>query len=124
VRFQAIAAIKVNFRDVKQFTFEVRGSRYHDANPLRDASMPSLDKPDHDDHGIDWRRIALILSIQLAVLLALSGAAIIYLNWSSDVAQAEFMSTVKPSASGPKHSPQSSLPVQPIEGRTACTRRA
>jgi hypothetical protein len=108
---------------VKQFTFEASGARYYDANPLRDASMPSLDTSDHENHGIDWRRIALILSIQLAVLLALSGAAIVYLNWSSNVAQAEFMSTVKPSASGPKHSPQSSLPAQPIHGRTACTQR-
>jgi hypothetical protein len=73
--------------------------------------------------GIDWRGIITILVVQVAVLLALSGAAIFYLNWSSDAAQAEFMATFKPSASEPSHPRQPPTPIQPVNGRTACTRR-
>jgi hypothetical protein len=108
---------------VKHFTFERRGSSYHDANPLREASVPSLDKLDQSNHGIDWRGIVAILVVQLAVLLAVSGAVIFYLDWSSNTAQAEFMRTIE-SASGPSHLPQPPTAIQPVKSRTACPRRA
>jgi hypothetical protein len=60
--------------------------------------------------------------IQLAVLFALSVAAIAYLNWSSNAALTEFMATGKPSASEPGHLPQPG-PLQQVKNRTACPRR-
>src|SRR5712671_6050583 len=44
-----------------------------------------------------------ILAIQLAVLFVLSVAAIVYVNWSSDAALAEFMASGRPSATEPSH---------------------
>jgi len=39
-----------------------------------------------------WRSIARICAIEILVLLLLSAAALSYLNWSSKVAFAEFLS--------------------------------
>ena len=71
-------------------------------------------------------RLAIIATaaIQLTILLVLSWAAVIYLNWSSDAAVAEFMATAKPAVSTPNHSPQYASPVRPIHGRMACPKRA
>jgi hypothetical protein len=44
-------------------------------------------------------------------------------EWSSDAAQAEFMSATKPSASDPNHSDESSTAIQPLKGRTGCPRK-
>jgi hypothetical protein len=108
---------------VKQFIVERRGPGYHDANPLRDASVALLDQASQKDHGTRWPGIMAILAIQLAVLFALAGAAIVYLNWSSNAALAEFMATSKPLASEPSHAPQLLTPVQHAKDRTSCARR-
>jgi hypothetical protein len=86
--------------------------------------MPSLDRASRNDSGTYWSGIAGILAIQLAVLFAVSIAAILYLNWSSNAALAEFMAAGKPSASQPSHLPQPSVPVQMAKRRTACSPRA
>jgi hypothetical protein len=90
----------------------------------REASVPSPDKPDRTNRGMDWPRILAVLVVQLAVLLVLSGAAIFYLDWSSDAAQAEFMAATKPLASDPSHLPQWSIPAQTVKRRTVCTPKA
>jgi flagellar basal body-associated protein FliL len=69
-------------------------------------------------NSIERARIAAIALVQLVVLLAISGAAIFYLNWSSAVAQAEFRRAVQPSITVP------APPVQSVKARTACTRKA
>jgi hypothetical protein len=71
---------------------------------------------------IDWRGIGTTLVVELLVLLALALAVVRYVEWSSDVAQAEFMSATKPSASDPNHSGEFSTATQPIKGRT-CPRK-
>jgi len=86
--------------------------------------MPSFDRANSNNNGNHWSGIARILSIQLAVLFALSLAALAYLNWSSKAALTEFMATGKPPVSEPGHLPQSSVPLQQVKSRTACPPRA
>jgi hypothetical protein len=85
--------------------------------------MPSSDKATQKKHGIDWPGIVKILAIQFAVLLAVSGAVIFYLDWSSDAALAEFMAATKSSASGSNHPWQPSTAIQPVKGKTTCSRK-
>jgi hypothetical protein len=47
--------------------------------------------------GIDWAGWFKVLALQMAVLVALAVAAITYVNWTSDAAVLEFMSTGEPS---------------------------
>ena len=84
--------------------------------------MPSRDEASQNNHGPHRPAMMAILLVQIVVLLALSGAAIVYLDWSSNAAQAEFMRAIE-SASGPSHGPQSSTPVQHVKERTSCPRR-
>jgi hypothetical protein len=84
--------------------------------------MPSFDRASRNNNGSYWSGTAGILAIQLAILFALSVAAIIYVNWSSDAALAEFMASGKPSAMEPSQLPQS-VPFQQVKRRMACPRR-
>jgi hypothetical protein len=84
--------------------------------------MPSFDQASRSNNGSYWSRTAGILAIQLAVLFALSVAAIVYVNWSSGAALAEFMASSKPSAMEPSHLPQPA-PLQQVKSRSACPRR-
>ena len=86
--------------------------------------MPSFDRTSPNNNGNYWSGIPGILSIQLAVLFALSVAAIVYLNWSSKAAVTEFMATAKPSVSELGRLPQSSVPLQQVKSRTGCPRSA
>lgn len=85
--------------------------------------MPSPDKATQTKPRIDWPAIVGILAIQLAVLLALSCAVIFYLDWSSDAALAEFMVTTKSPASGLNHPWQPPTAIQPVKGKTTCSRK-
>jgi hypothetical protein len=80
------------------------------------------DPASQNNRGVERSRIAAILLLQFAVLLALSGAAFFYVNWSSGVAQAEFMHTIEPSMT--VRPPQSPAPVQSVKARAACPRKA
>jgi hypothetical protein len=86
------------------------------------APMPSHDQATQKQHGIDWPGIIGILAIQVAVLLAVSGAVIFYLDWSSNAALAEFMAATKSPASRSNPSQPPSA-IQPAKGKTTCTRR-
>jgi hypothetical protein len=66
--------------------------------------------------------IAAITLFQLLVLFAIGAAVVRYLEWSSDAAQAEFMSAIE-AASDPSHSSESSTPNQTVKGRTGCNRK-
>jgi hypothetical protein len=72
---------------------------------------------------IHWRKIGTTVVVELLVLLALAFAVVRYVEWSSDAAQAEFMSATKPSASDPNHSGEFSTAGQPLKGRTDCPRK-
>lgn len=86
--------------------------------------MPSFNHPSPDSSGNYWSGIAGILAIHLAVLFAVSVAALAYLNWSSNAALAEFMANDKPSVSEPDRLPQLSIPLQQVKSKSACTKRA
>ena len=86
--------------------------------------MPSLDHDSRNSNATYWSGIAGVQAIHLAVLFAISVAALAYLNWSSNAALAEFIAKDKPSASEPVHLLQSSVPVQQVKNKTACAKRA
>jgi hypothetical protein len=84
--------------------------------------MPSLDKQSH--HRFDWPGIVRTFLVEVLVLLALAGAFVSYLNWSSGVNVTEFMAEGKSPVVDPNHRPPSSLPVQTVKGRTSCDRKS
>ena len=73
---------------------------------------------------IDWLMIARIMAIQALVLVALAGAVVWYVNWSSETAWQEFIGADKPPVSGPNHQPQSQAPLQTVKGKAPCGRKA
>jgi hypothetical protein len=82
----------------------------------------SLGDQSPENRGIDWPAVVRTLLVQVLVLLALSGAFIGYLRWSSDTNWKEFISAgglLVPDAKGHR---QSSSPVQTVKGR--CPRKA
>jgi hypothetical protein len=64
------------------------------------------------------------LLVQVLVLLALSGAFVRYLDWSSDKAWAEFVAVSKSPAPDPGDRAQSSAPVQTAKRQAPCDRRS
>jgi len=83
--------------------------------------MPSSEGQSGGSRGINWPGILATLLVQVLVLIALSVAAVTYVNWSSEAALAEFVGALKPSVSD--LSRRFSSPIRPVKGRT-CTRRA
>jgi len=75
--------------------------------------MPSSAHQSPVHHLSFWPAIARILLVEILVLLALSGAIVGYLNWSSEAAWAEFK------AAGKLPAPELNSPVQ-----TSCNRKA
>ena len=69
---------------------------------------------------IHLRGIGTTVAVVLPTLLALAFAVVGYVEWSSNAALAEFMSTTESSASDPNHSNESPAPTQSLKGRTGC----
>lgn len=82
--------------------------------------MPSTDNQTKMNRTVDRLGIARILLVQVMVLLALAGAVVRYLNWSSDVAWKEFISANPPALAGASYRLQSQTPVQTVKGKAAC----
>jgi hypothetical protein len=82
--------------------------------------MPLFNSQHHNHRGIRWRGIAATVVVELFVLLALTSAVVRYVEWSSDMAQAEFMSAAKLSASDPNYSDEFSSPVRALKVRADC----
>jgi hypothetical protein len=80
----------------------------------------SLDNQNPDHHRIDWPGIVRTLVIQMVVLLALAGAVVFYLNWSSEMAWSEFQAASKAGAFDPGQPASSPLPVQTVKARAKC----
>jgi hypothetical protein len=80
--------------------------------------MPSPANQSPANRPSFWPAIVRTLLVQVLVLLALSGAVIGYLNWSSDSAWAEFIAATKLSAPGVKN------PIQAVKGQAPCDRTA
>jgi hypothetical protein len=61
--------------------------------------MPLFDSHQRqNDRGIRWRGIAATAMVELLVLFALAFAVVRYVEWSSAVNLAEFMSATNPSS--------------------------
>ena len=73
-------------------------------------SSPRNQNP--ETRRIDWVAIERILILQVLVLLALAGAFICYVNWSSRIAFAEFSAASNPAALESKVHPGSAPAVQ------------
>lgn len=65
-----------------------------------------------------WPAIIRILLVEVIVLLALSGAIVAYLNWSSEAAWAEFK------AASQLPAPELNSLVQTVKIQTPCARKA
>jgi hypothetical protein len=85
------------------------------------TTLNSQRQSSHDNHR---RGIAGMLLVQILALLVLSLAVAGYLEWSSAVNRAEFIGLTGPLAFDPNQFPESSVPVQPVKGQTACYRKA
>jgi hypothetical protein len=84
--------------------------------------MPSFGNQNQENPGINWLAVVRILLVQVLVLLALSGAIIGYLDWSSDAAWGEFIAASKPAASDLVYRPDARSPVQTVGSQTPCIR--
>ncbi len=82
--------------------------------------MSSPDLQSETNPGIDWPGILRTLAVQIIVLLALAGAVVGYLNWSSDVNVTEFMAASQSSAHGPRQRPPS---ITPVKAQAHCDRK-
>jgi hypothetical protein len=84
--------------------------------------MPTLERQSERGRGINRRAIVATSLVQVLVLIALSVAAVAYVNWSSEAALAEFVGVFRPLTSDQAR--RFSSPLQPVKGRTSCVRRA
>lgn len=89
--------------------------------------MPSMDDQSRMSRTIDRLGIVRILLVQVMVLLALAGAVVRYVNWSSEVAWQEFLSASRPALAGassqPQPKPQPQPEVQTVKGKAACAKK-
>jgi hypothetical protein len=79
---------------------------------FRERAMPLFNSQHQNARGIRWRGIAATAMVELLVLCALAFAVVRYVEWSSAVNLAEFMSATEPSGSVANHSGEFSIPVQ------------
>lgn len=86
--------------------------------------MPLLDKPRPTIGGIDWVGFARILILQVLALMALTTGIVRYVNWSSEVAWAEFSRATKPAGLDAKAQPRPGTPVQAVKHQVFCARSA
>ncbi len=86
--------------------------------------MPSMDDQSRLSRTIDRLGIVRILLVQVMVLLALAGAVVRWVNWSSEVAWQEFLSANRPALAGPHRQPPSQAPVQAVKAKAACAKKA
>ena len=80
--------------------------------------MPSSAQQSPARHRSSWPAIVWIVLVEILVLVALSGAIVGYLNWSSEAAWAEFKAASKLPAS------ESNSPVQTVKAHAPCNRKA
>ena len=85
--------------------------------------MPLFNSQQQHDRGIRWLGTGATVVIELLVLLALAFAVVRYVEWSSDAAQAEFMSATNSSVSDRNHSGEFSTPIQSLKGQAGCPRK-
>jgi hypothetical protein len=82
--------------------------------------MPSPGDSNPEHRGIDWAAIFRTLLVQVVVLVALAGAFVGYVNWSSDAVFAEFIEASQPSLGESAKPPASAIPAQTAKGKAPC----
>jgi hypothetical protein len=82
--------------------------------------VPTPDNESSDRRGINWAAVLKTLLFQVLVLLALAGAFVGYIEWSSDAAFEEFVAASKPAVQDPKFRLQSATPVMTVKGKAPC----
>jgi hypothetical protein len=82
--------------------------------------LPDYQIPEH--RGIDWPAVARILLLQMLVLIALAGAFVGYVNWSSEQALSEFVGAGEEPALAPYGQPQRRASVQAAKDPASCKR--
>ena len=65
-----------------------------------------------------WRGIGITLLVGLLTLLALAFAVVVHVEWSSNVAVAEFISAIESPTSDPEYSNETPTPIQSLQRRT------
>jgi hypothetical protein len=85
--------------------------------------VQSPDNQSQQNRGIDWPAIVRTFLVQIVVLLALAGAFVGYVNWSSEASFQEFIEASQPSANEPGPRPQASIPVHAVKGHATCDRK-
>ena len=88
--------------------------------------MPLRDKQSRQDQvspGFDWPAIIKTFLVEIAVLVALAGAFVGYVNWSSEVAFEEFMNADQSSAAEADYRPPASISVRAVKARANCDRK-
>jgi hypothetical protein len=86
--------------------------------------VPLLDNQTPANRGIDWLAVIRTLLLQGLVLLALAGAVVVYLRWSSDANWSEFVSESRSPLPDRGHRAQSLAPVQTVNGQPFCDRKS
>jgi len=81
--------------------------------PLRDQQNP-------EHRGIDWLAVARTLLFQALVLLALAGAFVGYVNWSSEQAVWEFINASEHSVPASHRASESKASVHTVNGQAFC----
>ena len=81
--------------------------------------MPSFASPEKHSNR---QRILAILVVQIAVLLGVCWSAIVYINWTSAAAQAEFINALPPASVRGDFSP-SSAPTEVAKVKAPCVRK-
>jgi hypothetical protein len=82
--------------------------------------VPTPDHASSDRRGINWAAVVKTLLFQVFVLLALVGALVVYIEWSSDAALEAFVAASKPAVQDPKFHLQSATPVRAVKGEATC----
>ena len=82
--------------------------------------MPLPDQQNPENRGIDWLAVARTLLVQVAVLLALAGAFIGYVNWSSEQAVWEFINAGEPALPASHRTSESAAAVRAVKGQAFC----
>ena len=85
--------------------------------------MSSSDHQNPANRGIDRRAVVRTLLVQVLILLALAGAFIGYVNWSSERAFSEFLAASETVPQDSNYRLQSSASVQAVKGKAFCPRK-
>src|SRR3954462_964845 len=86
-----------------------------------EASVPLPDHRIPENGGINWPAVVRILLIQMLVLVALAGAFVTYVDWSSEQALFESIGASEVSVLAPYRQPQARASIKADKGPASCS---